>query len=76
MKYLKGLLPHPILIRSPSSDHLEMVFSGVFWGILLKMPNAVAEAWENRAASQTPACSAVTWLKCRVQGWRSGVGGR
>lgn len=60
MKYFKGLLPHPILIRSPGSDHLEMGFSEVFWDIL-KMPDAATEAWEDRAASQTPACSAVTW---------------
>ena len=36
-----------------------MVFSGMFWGILCEMPDAVTTAWEDRAVSQTPEYSAV-----------------
>ena len=38
-----------------------MVLSGMFWGILCEMPDAVTMAWEDRAAPQTPAYSAVAW---------------
>ena len=36
-----------------------MVFSGMFWGILCEMPDAVTTAWEDRAVYQTPEYSAV-----------------